>query len=75
MNGLLVHFTEVEPVASGSGERKHHPLGSGFGPDFKPLAKIMAENGYNFVVISESPILERDSIKMKEIYEKFISKP
>ncbi|MBO3763077.1 MAG: TIM barrel protein [Thermoproteota archaeon] len=74
MDSLLVHFTEVEPTSKGSGERKHHPLGSGYGPDFKPLAKIIAENGYKFVIISESPILEKDSIKMKEIYIKFSNK-
>ncbi|MGB9759348.1 MAG: TIM barrel protein [Thermoproteota archaeon] len=72
MDGLLVHFTEVEPTSKGSGEKKHHPLGSGYGPDFKPLAKIIAENGYKFVIISESPILEKDSIKMKEIYSNFL---
>lgn len=72
MNGLLIHFTEVEPTSKGSGERKHHPLGSGYGPDFRPLAKIIAENGYRFVIISESPILEKDSLKMRDLYSSFL---
>jgi deoxyribonuclease-4 len=42
----------------------------GFGPDFKPFAEIMVEQGLNPVVISESPILDLDSIKMKQMYEK-----
>lgn len=72
INGLVVHFTEVEATSSGYGERMHHELGSGYGPDFRPLAKIMAENGLKWFVVSESPILERDSVKMKEIYESFL---
>lgn len=72
LNGLVVHFTEVEATSSGYGERMHHELGSGYGPDFRPLAKIVAENGLKWFIVSESPILERDSVKMKEIYEGFL---
>jgi deoxyribonuclease-4 len=72
LNGLVVHFTEVEATSSGYGERMHHELGSGYGPDFHPLAKIIAENGLKWFIVSESPILERDSVKMKEIYESFL---
>ena len=68
-DGLVVHFTEVEPTKSGVGERVHHELGSGYGPDFAPLAELMVELGLKWVVISESPILERDALKMKRIYE------
>ncbi len=68
LDGLVVHFTEVEPTKSGFGERMHHELGSGYGPDFKPLAEIMAELKPKWLVISESPLLERDALKMKEIF-------
>jgi len=68
LNGLVVHFTEVELTASGKGEKMHHELGSGYGPDFKPLAIEMVERGVKWLVISESPLLEEDSLKMKRIY-------
>ena len=63
-----IHFTEVE--YSEGGEIRHHPLGSGYGPDFKVLAEVLIENGIDAIIISESPILERDSIKMKRMYHK-----
>jgi len=69
LNGLVIHFTEVEPTKSGYGERAHHDLGSGYGPDFEPLAELMVERDVRWMVISESPLLERDAAKMKEIYE------
>lgn len=70
LNGLVVHFTEVEIAKSGVGERMHHDLSSNYGPPYEPLADVMAEYGLKWVVISESPALERDSLKMKLIYEK-----
>ncbi len=71
LDGLVIHFTEVEPTKSGYGEKMHHELGSGYGPDFKPLAKLMVERGVRWLVISESPLLERDALKMKKIYERY----
>ncbi len=68
LNGLVVHFTEVELTASGKGERMHHELGSGYGPNFVPLAMEMVERDVKWLVISESPLLEEDSLKMKKIY-------
>ncbi|MEM2729094.1 MAG: TIM barrel protein [Candidatus Korarchaeum sp.] len=69
LNGLVIHFTEVEIAKSGIGERMHHDIGSGYGPPYEPLADIMAEYKLRWVVISESPTLERDSVKMRSIYE------
>ncbi len=74
-DGLVIHFTEVEATSKGYGERRHHELGSGYGPDFEPLAEIMVELGVKWFVVSESPILERDSIKMREIYKRKLSEP
>lgn len=74
LNGLVIHFTEVELTKSGVGERMHHDLGSGYGPPFEPLAEIIAEFGLKWVIISESPVLERDSVKMKSIYEEALRK-
>ncbi|MCS7138514.1 MAG: TIM barrel protein [Crenarchaeota archaeon] len=67
MKNLVVHFSEVETTSKGVGERKHHPLGSGYGPDFKKLAEIIVEKGYSFIIVCESPLLEIDALKMKRI--------
>ncbi len=74
LNGLVIHFTEVELTSSGKGEKMHHELGSSYGPDFKPLADEMAERGVKWLVISESPLLEEDSLKMKNIYLRALKK-
>ncbi len=70
LDGLVIHFTEVEPTKSGYGERMHHELGSGYGPEFEPLAQLMVERDVRWLVISESPLLERDALKMKRVYER-----
>lgn len=70
---LVVHFSEVQPTAAGYGERRHWPLGSSFGPKFEHLAEAMVQVGYNMVVICESPLLDRDALKMKGIFEKKLS--
>lgn len=67
MKNLVVHFSEVETTSKGVGERRHHPLGSGYGPDFRKLAEIIVEKGYSFIIICESPLLEIDALKMRRI--------
>ncbi len=69
LNGLVIHFTEVEPTKSGYGERRHHELGSGYGPEFEPLARLMIERDVKWLMISESPLLEVDAVRMKGVYE------
>ncbi len=67
VKGLHCHFTRVEFTEKG--ERKHHTLDeTDYGPDFEPLAEIIVENGYSFTIISETPLLDLDAIKMKQIY-------
>jgi len=70
LDGLVIHFSEIEMTKSGVGEKMHHDLGSGYGPEFEPLAMEMVERGVKWVVICETPLLERDALKMKEIYER-----
>lgn len=65
------HFSEVE--YGEKGERKHIPLGSN-SPPFKPLAQLCFENGYSGTIICESPLLEKDALKMKRIYESIKNK-
>ncbi len=71
MRNLVVHFSEVETTSRGVGERRHHPIGSGYGPDFRSLAEIIVEKGYSFIIICESPLLEIDALKMKKILARF----
>lgn len=62
---LHCHYTPVEYTKRG--EKKHHPMSEpGFGPDFKPFAELIAELGLKPVIISESPLLDRDSIRMRD---------
>ncbi|MFH8080574.1 MAG: TIM barrel protein [Candidatus Aenigmatarchaeota archaeon] len=46
----------------------HTPLDSH--PPFEPLAKEILKRKTNITIISESPILELDSLKMKKVFEK-----
>lgn len=66
VENLHCHFTLVE--FGKGGEKKHHTLDEkGYGPPFEPLAEIIAEQGYSWTIVSESPVLDVDAIKMKEI--------
>ncbi len=71
MRNLVVHFSEVETTSKGYGEKRHHPLGSDYGPDFRKLAEIIVEKGYSFIIICESPLLEVDALKMKRMLTRF----
>ncbi len=46
----------------------HVPINSH--PSFEPLAKEILKRKTNITIISESPLLEQDSLKMKNIFEK-----
>jgi deoxyribonuclease-4 len=65
---LHCHFSEIE--FTDKGERRHLPLGSQDSPPFAPLAQEMVERGIGATIISESPLLDQDALKMKEIVEK-----
>ncbi len=63
---LHVHFAHVE--FTDKGERRHHIMDEiEYGPSFRPFAELIHEFGLKPVVISESPILDQDSIKMRNI--------
>ncbi len=68
LNGLHCHFSEIE--FSSKGERRHQPLGSGFGPDFNLLAGLINDLKLNFSIICESPLNEFDAVKMQGIINK-----
>ncbi len=68
-NYIHSHFSGINYsyVAEGKGnERNHEPIGK---PDFKLLAKEIIKRKTNITIISESPILEKDSLKMKKTFE------
>jgi deoxyribonuclease-4 len=69
VKNLHCHFTEIEFTSKG--ERRHHVLDEkGYGPDFRMLAQVIAEYNLKPVIISESPILDLDAIKMRNILRK-----
>ena len=60
------HFTKIE--FTDKGERRHHPLSEGrYGPDFGMLAQTIAEFKLRPVIISESPLLDLDAIRMRDV--------
>jgi len=59
------HFSGI--VFSEKGERYHIPVDGS--PPFKPLAELIAEKNYKFTIISESPYLDKDALKMQKILE------
>jgi deoxyribonuclease-4 len=63
---LHVHYTLVEFTEKG--EKIHHTMSEpGYGPSFRPFAELIHEFDLKPVIISESPVLDRDSIKMRDI--------
>ena len=63
---LHTHFSKIE--YGEGGEREHHTLGEEeYGPDFEIVCQAYRETGIEAVIISESPILDKDAILMKDI--------
>jgi len=66
VRNLHCHFTHIEFTEKG--EKRHHTLYEAeYGPDFQCLATVIAELGLKPVIISESPILDVDAQKMRNI--------
>jgi len=69
VKNMHCHFTKVEFTEKG--EKCHHTLDEAeYGPDFALLAKVIAEFKLTPVIISESPVLDVDAIKMRDILRK-----
>ncbi len=66
LEALHCHFSSVSFTAKG--EKQHLPIARKQ-PDFKPLAELIVEKNYKFTIICESPLLDKDAIKMREIVE------
>jgi len=66
IKSMHCHFTKVE--FTDKGEKRHHIMDEvDYGPEFAMLAKVIAEFKLKPVIISESPILDVDAIKMRDI--------
>ncbi len=58
------HFSGIR--YGNHGEINHEPIGN---PDFTELAKLLIKRKVDITMICESPLLEKDAIKMKNILE------
>jgi deoxyribonuclease-4 len=73
LKNLHCHFTKIE--FTDKGERRHHTLQEArFGPDFRMLARVIIEFELKPVIISESPILDLDAMKMRDILQEELNK-
>lgn len=62
---LHTHFSKIE--YGKGGEREHRTLSEHeYGPEWSIVCEAYKEIGINAVIISESPILEKDALLMKE---------
>lgn len=65
---LHTHFSKIE--YGRGGEREHHTLSEEeYGPEWRIVCRAYLDTGIDAVVISESPILEKDALLMKNICE------
>jgi len=72
LKSLHSHFSGIKfkKTLMGGDEKEHLPIRQAKGPDFEELAKEIIKHKMNITIISESPILEKDSLYMKSIFEK-----
>jgi len=63
-----IHFSRIEYTAAG--EKAHRTFADGeFGPDFRPLARLLARRGLEPVIICESKgTMDKDAAEMKRQY-------
>jgi deoxyribonuclease-4 len=67
IQNMHCHFSKIEFTYK-SGERRHHILNDArYGPDFRMLAEVIAELNLHPVVICETPLLDVDAVKMRDI--------
>lgn len=67
IRNMHCHFSKIEFTYK-TGEKRHHVLDeAGYGPDFRMLAEVIAEFGLRPVVICETPVLDVDAVKMRNM--------
>ncbi len=73
---LHTHFSGIKfkKTLAGGDEKEHLPLKKARGPNFEELASFLAksklEKKMEITIISESPLLEKDALLMKNILKK-----
>lgn len=68
---LHCHFTRIEYTKAG--ERRHHTFEeTEYGPELKWLLESFIENDWKATIICETPLLDKDALKMKELYESLL---
>ena len=68
---LHCHFTRIEYTKAG--ERRHHTFEEEeYGPELSWLLESFIENDWKATIICETPLLDKDALKMKEIYESLL---
>jgi deoxyribonuclease-4 len=73
VENMHCHFTKIEFTTKG--EKRHHTLEeTRYGPEFEMLAKVISEFRLKPVIISESPILDIDAGKMRDMLQNEWSK-
>src|SRR3990170_1477488 len=64
LRNLHCHYSHIE--FTDKGERRHHNLDeTEYGPDFRLLAKLIAERSLKPVIACETPNLDLDAIKLR----------
>lgn len=73
-NRFHVHFSKIEYTAAG--EKKHRTFAdTGYGPDFTPLARLIAKRSLEPVIICESKgTMAVDAVEMKRLYMEELKK-
>ena len=73
LKSMHCHFSKIEFTAQG--EKRHHTLDEErYGPDFRMLAEVIADFQMHPTMICESPILDIDARKMKEMLQEVLEK-
>ena len=69
LKNMHIHFSRIEFTAAG--ERRHWTFAdTQYGPEFAPLAELLAERGLTPVIICESKgTMAEDAVSMKRMYE------
>ncbi|MEM2877946.1 MAG: TIM barrel protein [Candidatus Hadarchaeales archaeon] len=72
IENLHCHFTSMEwspaKVEGQGNEKRHLPIEFDT-PPFRPLAEEIMRRDIGITIISESPVLEQDSLKMRRVFE------
>ena len=73
VKNLHCHFSRIE--FSAKGEKRHHTLDeTRYGPDFSILAGVIVELGLTPVTICESPLIDVDAQKMRDVLREEVRK-